>query len=336
MAAAIADKVHANINGVEQGMFIRSRDSRNPVLLIVHGGPGMPDYFLTKRYPTGLEEYFTAVWWEQRGTGISYCAGMPPETMTVEQFISDIVEMTNYLRSRFEQEKIYLLGHSWGSFIGIQAAARAPALYAAYIGMAQMAHQLESERLAYEYMLAQYRAKGNRSMVRKLENAPVTMVDGTPDSYLAVRDEAMHGLGIGTTHDMKSVITGIFLESWLSREYTWREKANIWRGRSFSRSFGIWEQVLRTDLREEVPRLELPVYFLHGRYDYTCSYPLAKDYYEKLKAPVKGFYTFEQSAHSPVLEEAETARRIFQEDVLAGTNRLADAQRQAEDLNPVS
>jgi pimeloyl-ACP methyl ester carboxylesterase len=316
-AGSISEKIHVHINGLEQGMFVKSKEATNPVLLVLHGGPGMPDYFLTERYPTGLEEYFTVVWWEQRGTGLSYRAGIPHETMTVEQFIADTLAVTNYLRSRFGQEKIYLLGHSWGSFIGIQTAARAPELYHAYIGMAQMSYQLASEQQAYEYMLAQYKANGNQRMVRKLQAAPVTMAGGTPDAYLAVRDEAMHTLGIGTTHDMKSVITGVFLASWWSLAYTWREKLNIWRGRSFSRSFGLWDQVIHTDLSTLVPVLDLPVYFFHGIYDYTCSYTLAQAYFEKLKAPVKRFYTFEQSAHCPVLEEPETARRIFQEEVLA-------------------
>ena len=123
LAGSISEKVFVNINGVEQGMFIKSKDATHPVLLYLHGG--MPDTFLTQRYPTGLEDYFTVVWWEQRGSGISYSADIPPETMTLEQMISDTLEVTNYLRHRFGKEKIYLMGHSGGTFIGIQAAARA-------------------------------------------------------------------------------------------------------------------------------------------------------------------------------------------------------------------
>ncbi len=126
------------------------------------------------------------------------------------------------------------MGHSGGTFIGIQAAARAPELYYAYIGVAQMSNQLKSEKLAYDYMLQQFKENGNTEMVRKLEAAPVTMTGGTPAAYLAVRDEAMHSLGIGTTHDMNSVITGIFFPSLTSRDYTLMEKVNMWRGKSRS------------------------------------------------------------------------------------------------------
>jgi pimeloyl-ACP methyl ester carboxylesterase len=320
LTGSMAEKLRVNINGVEQGMFIKGRDRSNPVLLWVHGGPGMPDYFLLEQYPTGLEELFTVVWWDQRGTALSYRPDIPPATMTVEQFIADTLAVTDYLRERFDQDKIYLLGHSWGSFIGIQVAARAPERYHAYIGMAQMVHQLRSEQLAYDYMLAAYRDRGEMAMVRALEKAPVSMADGTPQAYLAVRDKAMHRLGIGTTHDMGSVVTGIFLPSWSFPEYTVGEKLGLWRGRAFSRSFGLWEQIIRVDLTTTVPNLELPVYFFAGAYDYTCSYTLAEEYFRTLRAPLKGFYRFDGSAHSPILEQPELTREILTTDVLAGTN----------------
>jgi pimeloyl-ACP methyl ester carboxylesterase len=322
LAGSISEKVFVNINGVNQGMFIKSKDAAHPVLLYLHGG--MPDYFLTHKYPTGLEDYFTVVWWEQRGSGLSYSTDIPPETMTLEQMISDTLEVTNYLRQRFGKEKIYLMGHSQGTFIGIQAAARAPELYYAYIGVAQMSDQLKSERLAYEYMLKEFTENGNLEMVRKLEAAPVTMTGGIPDAYLALRDEAMHSLGIGTTHGMNSVFSGIFLPSLTFREYTLMEKINMWRGKSQSGVSPMWDEIIATDLTITVPELEIPVYFFEGIYDYTCSYTEAKSYFVKLKAPLKGFYTFVQSAHSPIFEEPEKMGKILQENVLLGANSLSD------------
>lgn len=322
LAGSISEKIHVNINGVEQGMFIRGKVATNPVLLYLHGG--MPDYFLTQKYPTGLEDYFTMVWWEQRGSGISYNVNIPPESMTLEQMISDTKEVTNYLRKRFGQEKIYLMGHSGGTFIGIQVAARYPELYHAYIGVSQMSDQLKSERLAYAYMLKQFQMNGNTKMAQKLEAAPVT--DGTPDKYLKLRDKAMHQLGIGTTHDMNSVITGIFLPSLTCRDYTLKEKINMWRGKSHSGVSSLWGEMLATNLIDKVPKLDIPIYFFEGVYDYTVSYTLAKEYFEKLQAPMKGFYTFERSAHSPLFEEPEKMQRILQEDVLKGVTMLKDSK----------
>mgnify|MGYP000347913292 CR=1 FL=1 len=326
LAGSLSEKILVDINGVEQGMFIRSKNLNNPVLLFVHGGPGMPEYWLAQRYPTGLEEHFTVVWWEQRGAGLSYRPDIPPESMTAEQFVADTIEVTRYLLDRFGQKKIYLLGHSWGSYIGIQAVAQAPELYHAYIGMGQVSYQLQSEQLAYEYALAHFRDNGDLRMARKLEAAPPTKTLPLPAGYEDLRDEYMHRAGIGTIHEMTWVITGIFLPSWQFREYTLGEKVNLWRGKVYSRSrnFGLWDTMLATDLTQQVTELAIPVYFFHGRHDYTCAYPLARDYFENLQAPLKGFYTFEHSAHSPLFEEPKKALKILLEDVLNKTNALAD------------
>lgn len=326
LPGSISEKIFINIGGVRQGMFFKSKDVNNPVLLYLHGG--LPDYFLSQKYPTGLEDYFTMVWWEQRGSGLSYNAGIPAESMKLDQMISDTKELTNYLSKRFGQEKIYLMGHSGGTFIGIQVAAKWPELYHAYIGVAQMSDQLNSERLAYEFMVKKFQEKGNTKMVRKLEAAPVTMNSGTPDAYRALRDPAMHSLGVGTTHDMTSVIRGIFFPSLLCKEYTLQEKINMWRGKSSSGISILWEEMITTDLSSKVPELKLPVYFFEGIYDYTCSYSLAKTYFEKLNAPIKGFYTFMQSAHSPIFEEPEKVREIILHDVLKGTADLADKNKE--------
>lgn len=325
LPGSLSEKTFVTINGVEQGMFIKSKDVRNPVLLFLHGGPGMPEYFLTQRYPTGLEDHFTVVWWDRRGAGLSYHPDIPLETMTVEQSIQDTLAVTDYLRQRFGQEKIYLMGHSGGSFVGIQAAARAPELYAAYIGVAQMAYQLTSEQLAYDYMLPAFKENGNTRLARILEENPVTLTVPLPPAYDAVRDEAMHTLGVGTTRDMRSVVTGVFLPSWFHPEYTLGEKISLWRGKFFSHAI-LWNEMIATDLTHQETELKIPVYFFHGRYDYTCSYPLAKTYFEQLEAPIKGFYTFEHSAHSPIFEEPEKVKEILLADVLAGVKSRADAR----------
>ncbi len=323
MRNRVSQKAFTDINGVRQGMFIQCEDAARPVLLILHGG--MPEYFLTERHPTGLEQDFTVVWWDQRGSGLSYHRGIPPETMTSKQFIADTLAVTNYLRDRFGAEKIYLMAHSGGSFFGIQAAAQSPGLYHAYIGVAQMVQQLRSEVLAYEYMLARFRRAGDTRMVRRLQAAPVTMADGTPPAYLALRDRAMHPLGIGTAHEIRSVLSGVIWPSVTCRLYTPGEKIKLWRGKLAAGTSALWDEMLATDLAGRVTNFALPVYFFHGIFDYTVSYRLAKSYFGKLTAPLKGFYTFDRSAHSPVMEEPEKARRIMREDVLAAAGTLADS-----------
>jgi pimeloyl-ACP methyl ester carboxylesterase len=320
---SLSERVFVEINGVRQGMIIQSADPSKPVLLFLHGGPGMPTFFLNTTHPTGLEQDFTVVWWEQRGAGLSFTGDIPAESMTVDQLIADTVAVADYLRDRFGQDKIYLLGHSWGSFLGIQVAAEAPDRFHAYIGMGQLSHQLSSEVAAHAYLLEAYQARGDAAMVRKLKSAPVSLKDGTSDAWMRLRDTAMHAIGVGTTRDMKSVISGMFLPVWKCRAYTVREKIAVWRGKAWSRSI-LWDEVLRTDLAERVGRLEIPVYFFLGRYDHTTSYDLARNYFLKLDASVKGFYTFEQSAHSPLFEEPVRAREILRRDVLTKQTVLSD------------
>jgi pimeloyl-ACP methyl ester carboxylesterase len=320
----LSERVFVQINGIRQGMIIQSTDITHPVLLFLHGGPGMPEFFLNITHPAGLEQDFTVVWWDQRGAGLSFRSDIPPETMTLAQTIADTIAVTHYLRQRFGQGRIYILGHSWGSFLGIQVAAAAPGLFHAYIGMGQVSFQLRSEVAARDYMLDRYQVLGDATMVRKLKAAPASMEDGLSPAYLGLRDAAMHGLGIGTTRAMTSVFTGVFLPVWRCRAYTLREKVNIWRGLSFSRKF-LWEDFIRTDLTSRIHTLDLPLYFLTGLYDYTANHLLARGFFDQISAPVKGFYTFQNSAHSPLFEEPRRARDILLQDVIMRTNRLADA-----------
>jgi pimeloyl-ACP methyl ester carboxylesterase len=322
---SLSERVTVEIGGIPQGMFIQSVDPRNPVLLFVHGGPGMTEFFMNQTHPTGLEHRFTVVWWEQRGAGMSFSRDIPPESMTMAQMIADTIEVADYLRDRFGQERILLLGHSWGSYLGIQVAAAAPDRFLAYVGMAQIAHQLRSEVLAHAYMIDAYRAQGDGAMVRRLESAPVTMNDGLSPAWMRLRDHAMHKIGVGQTRDMRSVITGIFLPVWRVEAYTVMDKINVWRGKLWSRPF-FWEALLGDDLSLRLTDFDLPVYFLVGRYDYTANKDLSRSYFDRIDAPVKGFYLFENSAHSPLFEEPRRAIGILLQDVLQGRNELADAR----------
>ena len=128
------------------------------------------------------------------------------------QMIADTIEVTDYLRDRFGQARIVLTGHSWGSYLGIQvAAAAAPDRFLAPVGMAQIAHQLRSEVMARDHLLAVYRTRGDGRMVRQLAAAPVSLEEGTSDSWMRLRDAAMHRAGVGHMRQMDSVVTGMDL-----------------------------------------------------------------------------------------------------------------------------
>lgn len=309
---SISERVTVEIGGVPQGMIIQSLDTANPVLLFLHGGPGMPEFFLQNTHPTGLEQDFTVVWWEQRGAGMSWSRDLDPSDLTIDRLILDTVEVADYLRNRFGQDRILLLGHSWGSFLGLQVAASAPDRFTAYIGMAQVAHQLRSEVMAREVMIETYRNMVESRMANRLDAAPVSLEDGMSDAYLRLRDAATHRLGGGTTRDMTSVISGVFLPVMGLSVYTLREKIGLWRGKAWSRD-ALWEEILHADLSDRVERLEIPMHFFIGTHDLTAMPALSRSLFDGIEAPDKRYHVFEHSAHSPLFEEPNRAREILRE-----------------------
>jgi pimeloyl-ACP methyl ester carboxylesterase len=324
---SISEKVFIKIGGVRQGMFIRSKNINNPVLLYIHGGPSFPNYFLIEKYKPGLEDIFTVCYWEQRGGGLSYSSEVTVESMNFEQFTSDALEVTDYLRKRFSKDKIYMLAHSGGTPFAIMAAEKAPELFHAYMGMAQITRQSESERIAYKYIIGQYRASGNKKALAGLEKYPVTDSSEyiVPFYKSLIRDNSMHDLGIGTMRTMRSVFKGVFIPVWMCKAYTIKEKFNIWTSKfSFLKKTRLIDQLFATDIPELVPKLEVPVYFFSGKYDLTVNHDLSKEYLKQMEAPVKGFYTFQESAHSPVYEEPQKLKEVILNDVLNRTNNLAD------------
>lgn len=306
LPGSLSEKSWVPINGVEMGMIIKTRDQTRPVLLFIHGGPGMPEYWLNASYPSRLDELFTVVWWDQRGAGLSYNAQIPPETMTTAQMVADTIAVTQYLRQRFQQNKIYLMAHSFGTYVGIQAAAQAPELFHAYIGVAQSVNLPLSEELAYEFMLDFY--TDDKKNLELLKKAPY----GTA-AYERIRDQVMHEAGIGTTHKIYSVFSGIFLAVMKHREYMLKEKIQIWQGKAFSQNTVLNDEFRQANLSDIVTRLKLPVLFFSGVYDYTVNHHLSEVYLEEIQAPEKHFYLFEDSAHSPIFEEPQVVLTILKD-----------------------
>ena len=324
---SISEKIFVNIGGVKQGMFIRSKNINNPVLLYVHGGPAFPNYFLIDKFNPGLEDFFTVCYWEQRGGGLSYTSETTLASMNFNQLAIDAIEVTKYLGNRFGKKKIYIMAHSGGTPIALLAVSREPALFYVYIGMGQITNQAESEKIAYAYMLQQYAAEGNQKRINELKKYHVLDADSNIVSFYksAKRDQFMHELGIGTMHKMKSVFLEIFIPVWTCKAYTLREKINIWKSKfSFIPKTNLINEMLGTDFTTKVSTLEIPVYFFSGKYDLTVNINLSKAYLANLHAPLKGFYTFNNSAHSPLLEEPELVHQIIEKDILHKKNDFAD------------
>ncbi|MFB6317765.1 alpha/beta fold hydrolase [Saccharicrinis sp. FJH54] len=327
LAGSISEKVFLNIGGVNQGMFIKSRNINNPVLLYVHGGPAFPNYFLFDKYKPGLEDYFTVCYWEQRGGGLSYSPKVTIQSMNLDQLSLDAVEVTNYLRKRFGKDKIYMMAHSGGTTIALLAAARNPQFYKAYIGIAQITNQMESEKIAFNYMLDYFSKTGNQKRLSQLNAYNVSGSDSNLISFYTsgLRDRTMHELGIGTMHKMTSVFRDIFIPVWTCKAYTLSEKLKIWKSKfTFLPKTNLNKELCLTDFTGKVRKLDIPVYFLSGKFDLTVNIELSRAYSAQVKAPLKGFYSFENSAHSPLFEEPDRVRYIIEHDILNLRTDLAD------------
>ena len=324
---SIQEKVFINLDNSIQGMFIIGKNYDNPILLFLHGGPGMPTLFLEEKYPSGLENLFTVCYWEQTGGGISFDPKLSPKEVSVDRIVSDAIAISKYLLKRFNREKIYLMGHSWGSLIGALTAAKAPELYSAYIGVSQITNQNKSEKLAFDFMVDVFAEAGNTMMVAKFSAHNIDNGNEEMIKYFKspLRDKAMHQLGIGTMHNMKSVIAGVFFLFMASKFYTFLEKINFWRAKFFLiNKTKLIEELFSIDVTVNVPNLEIPVYFFSGIHDFTVNYTLAKEYLQSLDAPLKGFYSFNSSAHSPMFEEPARFNYLLKNDVLEAKNALAD------------
>ena len=325
---SVCEKTYIDADGAKLGMVIKGRQQDSPVLLLLGGGPGIPEYLMEVEYPSKLDETFTVCIPSYRGTALSYEENTDETKINNEQYIADAERITDYLRERFGQEKIYLMSHSFGTQIALPLAAEHPEKYEAYIAMSLISDQARSEQAAYRYMLD----KADGSLKEELEGyselfsgepKPLSSGDPLAEKYLSkVRDKAMHSLGVGTARDMDSVISDIFLPSLRMTEFTPTERINIWRGKVFTDK--CFKDKFSFTAAEAVQRLELPFYIFAGRYDRTTDYDLQKEYFNFVSADTKGFYTFEESAHSPVFEQPDLAKEILTKDVLNKRTDLAD------------
>lgn len=315
LSGSTAEIARVQIGGMEQGMILQGKDVSRPVLLFLHGGPGSPEYPMVAGADNGLDELFTVCWWDQRGAGMSYSSSIPPETMTLERLVEDTKEVAEYLFERFGVEKVYLMGHSWGSYLGVYAAAKYPELFHAYIGIGQIGNQFASEKQAYAYMLDQAMATGDSGLEKALLKFSLDTPESLTPEYMSVRTQGMNKLGIGLSHKKASMLWDAVLPVLQSPVYTLPQKIGYVRGMTLAQEY-LWDGVSVDDLSQSVPSLEMPVFILQGAHDYQTSYREAKAYFDSLEAPEKSFYTFTESAHSPLIEEPGEFERILREDVL--------------------
>lgn len=318
---SIATLERVSLNGSTQWISIRGRDRNNPVLLFLAGGPGGSQLATARHALGGLEEHFVVVNWEQPGAGKSFDS-VERSTLTPERYISDARELVLYLRQRFGVEKVYVLGESWGSVLGIWMVQRDPELFHAFVGTGQMVAFLETDEIGYEFALRWAEERGDTRKVEQLKRQGPPPYYGNDvarkqlayllDTYAYMnQDPAIIG-GFNTVRDLASPEHGLY------------DKLNWARGPLDTLNV-VYPQLWEVDLRTQATRLEVPVYFFIGRHDVNAPPTLTEAYYDLLSAPHKELVWFEHSGHSPWTSEPDRFVDEMVRRVLAQTRPASGA-----------
>lgn len=301
ISGSIASLVKINIGGMEQSILIRGHDKNNPILLWLHGGPGSSQMPIAYKYDKELEKEFIIVHWDQRGSGKSNPTDFDENSMTYDQLIADGHQLTEYLKERLDKDKIYLLGHSWGTQLGIELVGRYPEDYYSYIGVSQVINQELDEKIAYPWLLEQIQEKDNKKDLKKLKKLGDPPFTNHDDFITFIHLVDAYG---GTFALPFSKLLWITLKS---PEYTFRDDL-AWLDGSNRGSGKMWTEDAYSSFNaiEKYPELDLPVFFFMGKHDYNTPLEATKKYYQNLIAPRgKRLIIFEDSAHTPFLAEPE-------------------------------
>ena len=304
LTGAIAEERRINLGGVDQYVLIRGRDRNAPVMLFLHGGPGSSAMPFNRLHNAALEDDFVFVNWDQRGAGHSYSKDLDPAGITLDRITDDLDALVDMLCAEFNVDKILLVGHSWGSMLGLHYASLHPEKIAAFVGIGQMADTAESERLNYLWALEQAQARGDKKGLQSLKK-----VGAPPYADLAemMTQRALINKYSGAWMTPKSDIQ-YALEFLKAAEFAWPHIPALANSGPFSGAI-LFDTFTALNAPADYPALDVPVTFMLGRFDRVVSPAPAAAYLETLEAPAKEVVWFEQSAHSPQWEEPDRYHR---------------------------
>ncbi len=308
---SVASLERVELGGAPQWILIRGVPSK-PIVLFVHGGPGMPMMWMAHRIQRPLEDEFLLVHWDQRGAGKSYGDRPASDTMTDEQILSDLEELVKLLRARFGQDRILLVGHSWGTYVGTLFAQRHPELLSGYVGMGQVTGGERAHAVTDGWL---------RRRAEELDRPEA--IEDLDRRGAAAREKWLFAFG-GELHDHTSFLPFIWT-GLRSPEYGIMDVAHVAKGSSWS-SEHMREIAIDGPLADEVDCLAVPVFLFLGRTDYVTPSELAAEWLERLRAPIKQVTRFEGSSHFPHYEEPGKFQQALRQvrDRVSGGRIAAD------------
>ena len=306
------------LGGFKQWIFIRGTDQKNPILIFLHGGPGEPALGMSssRHLDAELIEHFTVVHWDQRGAGKSYSSDIPVDSMTFGRLVEDCDELIDYLRSRFNAQKVFLVAHSGGTPIGIRTAHKYPEKIHAYVGVAQVINDYEQERQSYEFKVEEAeksRDVKKQAAIKAIGPPPYE----TPEKiFKKARQIIRHGGFIH--HNLIKHMAFVTLSYLTSPEYSLSDGLNTVsrKGLNFT-SNARWEETKAIDFTKEIQSIKVPIYFFMGKYDMITPTVQVEDFFNGLDAEKgKKLIIFENSAHLPIIEEKKKYQDLLVNVVL--------------------
>jgi proline iminopeptidase len=292
------------IGGIDQWVSVRGADRRNPVLLHIHGGPGYVSIPMSWWFSRGWEEYFTVVQWDQRAAGKTFLLTDPAvvaPTLTAERMVDDTEEMAAWARKEFGKDKIFVLGHSFGSYLGLQLALRRPEWLYVYIGVCQLINGPESERRGWRFAMDAARSEPNAEAIHALDSIAPYGASGRvipiKDIYVQRKWVSYYG-GVMAYRRDNAADSAL---AQLSPDYSDEEISRIWEGNKFATPY-LLPKVVALDL-SGVKKLAVPLLLFLGRHDRTVNSEVAAEWFDAVKVPEKRLVWFEDSGHLPMTEE---------------------------------
>ncbi len=298
---SVAELTSADVNGHELGLMIRGHDRSNPVLLFLAGGPGGSELGAMRRHLPRLEEHFTVVTWDQRGAGRSYGEIDPLDTLTLDGAVADTLAVTDHLRERFDQERIHLVGQSWGTVLGVLAVQAAPERYRAFVGVGQMVSPRATDRIFYADTLAWAERTGRNGLAKELRDIGPPPYDDPRHYETALSHEMdVHPYD----HSANSEGVGGMSENLFVREYSFTEQIRILSG-TLDTFAALYPRLQEIDFRRTATTFDVPVFFVQGAHEAPGRADLFAEWYPRIDAPAKGRVVLSTSGHRPMFEQPD-------------------------------
>jgi pimeloyl-ACP methyl ester carboxylesterase len=296
------------LGDVKQWIFIRGTNQSNPILLFLHGGPGAPIFGISSARSLDAEliNHFTIVHWDQRGTGKSYDTDIPITSMTHDQLVEDCNELIDSLRTRFNTKKVFLVGHSAGTIIGLKIAHQYPEKLHAYVGVGQIIEEYERQQIWYNFVLEEAEKAGDTTAQNEIKAIGPPPFD-TLDEVNKMEEYVSKYGGVIHENSMQLMLA-MMLRFFTSPEYSLPEAFDTFvllKGREFTMQ-AMWQDIQNVNFTQEIQSIHVPLYFFEGQYDMATPIEPVKTFYNAVTAENgKTLILFEHSAHFLMVEERE-------------------------------